>query len=115
MKVAMEPVAIVAANDLNKNVVRDEQFMTAPFSGYLKLSDTGSAAGLQRTLNVGGTAVVSDGTVNTNNRMPLDPDDTIIDGVEVFSGQQIFLAVRNTTGGALTYRGRIILEQAQEY
>jgi len=114
MKITMEVETSVAANTTNENIIRDQQYQVAPFSGFLKLSDTGSAAGLRRTLNVGGASVLDRGIVNANNRMPLDPDDTIIDGVEVFAGQQIFLPVQNTTGGALTYRARLILEQADE-
>lgn len=112
--IAMEVEVSIAANTTNENVVRDQQYQTAPFSGFLMLRDTGSAAGLRRTLNVGGASILDRGVVNANNRVPIDPDDTIIRGVEIFKGQQIFLPVQNTTAGALTYRARLELEEAEE-
>lgn len=110
----MEVETSVAANSTDDNIIRNQQYQVAPFSGFLTLRDTGSAAGLRRTLNVGGASVLDRGIVNANNRMPIDPDDTIARGIEVFQGQQLFLPVQNTTGGALTYRARLILEQADE-
>jgi hypothetical protein len=114
MMIAMDVEVSIAANSTNENTVRDQQYQTAPFSGFLLLRDTGSAAGLRRTLNVGGTSVLDRGVVNSNNRVPQDPDDNVIKAVEVFAGQQIFLPVQNTTGGALTYRARLELEAADE-
>ena len=80
MRVQMEGEVSVAANTTNDNVVRDQQYQTAP-----------------------------------NNRVPIVPDDLIIEGIEVYEGQQIFLPVQNTTAGALTYRYRLEIEAAEEY
>lgn len=113
-KVVMEVETAVAANSTNDNIIRDQQYQVAPFSGFLTLYDTGSAAGLRRTLNAGGASLIDRGFVNANNRIPTVPDDMVIDGVEVYEGQQLFLPVQNTTAGALTYRARLELEEAEE-
>lgn len=115
MKVIMEVESAIAANTTVDNIIRDQQYQTAPFSGFLTLYDTGSAAGLRRTLNVAGSSLIDRGFVNSNNRVPIVPDDVILDGVEVYEGQQIFLPVQNGTAAALTYRARIELEAAEEY
>lgn len=112
MKVAMEVEVSVPANTTNKNVVSDQQYFTVPFNCLVRLNDTGSAAGLKRGLTISGTNILDGGVVNTQNRMPVDPDDTILSDVEAFQGQQIFLPVQNTTAGALTYRAKIWLESA---
>jgi len=112
MKVAMQVEVSIAANTTNRNVVAQEPYFTAPFTGLLKLLDTGSAAGLRRGLQISGQAILDSGIVSSQNRMPLDPDDTVVTDVEVYQGQQIFLPVQNTTGGALTYRATLTLEQA---
>lgn len=112
--VSMSVQVSVAANSTNNNTVRDEQYQTAPFSGFLRLLDTGSAAGLRRSLNVSGTSILDRGFVNAQNRIPVDPDDTVVKDVEVYQGQQIFLPVQNTTAGALTYTATLWLEQADE-
>lgn len=114
MRVVMEIEEAIAANATNNNVIRDQQYQVAPFSGFLTLYDTGSATGLRRTLNVGGASVLDRGFVNTNNRAPVVPDDMIISEVEVYEGQQIFLPVQNTTAGSLTYRARLELEEGEE-
>lgn len=115
MKIIMEVESAVAANTTNDNIIRDQQYQTAPFSGFLSIYDTGSAAGLRRTLNVAGSSLIDRGFVNANNRIPIVPDDLILDGAEVYEGQQIFLPVQNTTAGALTYRARIEIEAAEEF
>ena len=48
--------------------------------------------------------------MNTNNRSPIVPDDSIIQDVPVGQDQLIQLTVANTTAGALTYRARVELE-----
>lgn len=115
MKVIMEVEQSVGPNATTDNIIRDQQYQTAPFSGFLTLYDTGSAAGLRRSLNVAGSSLVDRGFVNSNNRTPIVPDDLILDGVEVYEGQQIFLPVQNGTAAALTYRARLELEAAEEY
>lgn len=112
MKVAMDIEVAIAANSTNNNVLQGEQYQTIPFDAVLKLLETGSAAGLRRTLNVAGRSIISRGFVNSQNRTPIEPDDVVIGDVEAYQGQQVFLQVENTTAGALTYRARIWVEQA---
>lgn len=111
-KRSMEVEVSIAANATNDNVLASQQYQQLPFPSFVKLMSTGSAAGLRQTLSVGGALVLDKGIVNANNRVPIDPDDTIIDGAEGMQGQLMFLSVSNTTGGALTFRCRVILEEA---
>ena len=104
----------IAANATNDNVMRDQQYQTAPFDCYLTLRDTGSATGLRRSLLISGRSIVDRGFVNTNNRVPIVPDDLITSNVPVRAGQQITLPVFNTTAGALTFRAIIDLVPAWE-
>ena len=97
----------IAANATNDNVMRDQQYQTAPFDGYLTLRDTGSATGLRRSLLISGRSIVDRGFVNTNNRVPIVPDDLVTTNIPIRAGQQITLPVSNTTGGALTFRAII--------
>jgi len=97
----------IAANATNDNVMRDQQYQTAPFDGYLTLRDTGSATGLRRSLLISGRSVVDRGFVNTNNRVPIVPDDIVTTNIPIRAGQQITLPVNNTTAGALTFRAVI--------
>jgi hypothetical protein len=103
----------VAANTTDDNVLTGKRFERAPFDCFLKLSSSGSAAGLQEELNVGGRAVTPRNPVNTNNRIPIEPDDNAVDGVPVREGELIQLSAANTTAGALTYRARVTLTRAR--
>lgn len=100
-----------AANGTTSNVFTGRRFERAPFSGFLKLYATGSAAGLTAELNVGGQSVFPPVPLNTNNRIPIDPDDLVVSEVEVMAGDLIQVTQVNTTAGALTGRYRFELEE----
>ncbi len=110
----METVEIsIAANTRNRNVLDGTRFQRVGDTPQLiTIFDTGSAAGLNREFGVNSDTAVALGAVNANNRIPLDPDDKVADGIEAAAGANLFLPVENTTAGALTYRARLIFEDA---
>lgn len=112
-KVSMSVQVSIAANTTNENVIQGQQYQFAPFSGFLRLLETGSAIGLRRTLSVAGRSIGDREFVSTANRVPLDPDDTAISDVWVNAGDPIIIPVQNTTPGALTYFAKIWLEAAE--
>lgn len=112
MRVSMDAEVVVPANGRVDNAFNAQQFQTIPFNALLRLMDTGSATGLRRSLNVSGTQVLDRGLVSSQNRVPVDPDDNVVTGVEAMQGQQVFAPVENTTAGALTYRARLWIEEA---
>lgn len=112
MRVGMEGEVSIPASTTNDNVLANLQYFTVPFNCLVKLLDTGSATGLRRSFTVTGQNIIDRGFVSTQNRMPLDPDDTVISEVEAFQGQQLFMPVQNTTAGALTFRFKVWLESA---
>ena len=105
----------VAANSTNANVLANRRYVNAPFDGFLAVLETGSAAGLESEINVGGISVTPRVPCNANNRSPLEPDDLRVDGIEVMAGQLIQISVTNTTAGALTHRVRIVYEEGEEF
>ena len=100
-----------AANTTTNNVFTGRRFERAPFSGFLALYSTGSAAGLEVELNIGGMSIMPRVPINVQNRQPVVPDDMLIQGVEVYEGQLIQLTQVNTTAGALTGRHRFEIEE----
>lgn len=114
MKVMMQFDVSVPANSTIQNVVSGQRYERCPFPAAIgALYATGSAAGLQCELNVGGQSVTAPISVNTNNRVPLVPDDLCLDGFEALTGNLVQLSVTNTTAGALTFRWKIELMDAQ--
>lgn len=102
-----------AANATTDNVLQGRRFERAPFNGFLSVYVTGSAAGLQTELNVGGRSISQMMPINTNNRLPVVPDDFLVGEIECYQGELIQLTQRNTTAGSLTGRYRVELEQAR--
>ena len=110
-KVMDEVSTSVAANGRTSNVLSGRTYERAPFNGYLTFYSTGSAAGLEEQITVGGQAITGGpAPVNTQNRSPVIPDDMRVDGIPVYQGQLIQVTVNNTTAGALTHRLRMELE-----
>lgn len=113
MKIIDQVETATGANATTDNVLQGRRFERAPFDGYLSIYATGSAAGLQTEINVGGRSVSQRMPINTNNRLPLVPDDFLVGEVEAYQGELIQITQANTTAGSLTGRYRVELEQAQ--
>lgn len=113
MVVVMQGSNAVGANGTNENVVSGQRYERAPYYGLGSLYCTGSAAGLTVELNVGGVSITPPTGVNTQNRFPVVPDDSLVSGWEFAPGQLLQLRVVNTTGGALTFFWRVELNEVQ--
>jgi len=113
MKVVMQGATSVAANSTVNNVLSGEKYERPPGDALGALYATGSAAGLTCELNVNGAAVSDTLTVNTQNRLPVVPDDLVIDEWEAPQGGLIQLQASNSTGGALTFNWRVELAEAE--
>lgn len=113
MKLVMQGINTVAANSTINNVLQGEKYERSPANAIGSCYNTGSATGLQASLNVGGVAVSDTVNVGAANRTPVVPDDRLIDGWDASAGDLIQLQVENTTGGALVYQWRIELWDGQ--
>lgn len=104
----------IAANSTTANVVTGQRYERAPFPYQIgQLFATGSAAGLSAELNVGGVSVTPPVVINTGNRVPVVPDDLVLENFEAGGGQLIQLTATNSTGGALDFYWKITLTEIQ--
>ncbi len=111
-KIAVQLAVSVAANTTTENVLSGNRYERSPYPiGKGVIFCTGSAAGLQAELNVGGRSVTPPTTVNAQNRLPVVPDDLLVDEWVVTSGELIQLRVQNTTAGALTFNFKMEIEE----
>lgn len=104
----------VGAGATNTNVLSGKTFERVPADSqqvFMTLKDSGSATGLQRAFNVGGSIEVERGLVSATNRVP-QLKDTVGEDVEGFGGDLLQLSVENTTAGALTYFYSLAIEGA---
>lgn len=112
-KVIMQGQTVIAANSTNLNVLTGQKYERSPGDALGMLYINGSAAGLTAELNVAGMAVTDQIVVNTQNRLPVVPDDLAVDEWLAGEGDLIQLKVANTTAGALTVFWRVELIEAQ--
>lgn len=96
------------------NVLSGSRFENVPRTGFLLLAQTGSATGLEAELFVGTRNAVELSPVGEQDRTPQVPDDVVVDEVDAFAGEKVQLNVQNTTGAALTYRAKLILDDNVE-
>jgi len=112
-RVVMQKRISIAANSTVVNVLSDEKYVRAPGDAIGTCMNTGSATGLEASLNVGGSAVSDVVDVGARNEVPIVPDDDLISGWLAKGGNLIQLTVTNTTGGALIYFYRVVLDNGR--
>ena len=111
MKVVMQSATTITASSTTENVLTGQRYERCPFNAFGALYCAGSAAGLTAELNVGGNSVSPPTTVNAQNRLPVVPDDLLVDGWEAPEGRLIQVRAVNTTGGNLVLNWRVELDE----
>lgn len=96
----------VVANAVITNVLTGKvhEFLSRPSA--VRLYACGSAVGLNATLIVGNVTAMQDQEVNAQNRMPIVPDDFVVEAGGL-AGERVVVSLRNTTGGAITAFTRV--------
>jgi len=102
----------VAANATVVNVLAGKlhEFLSAPST--IRLYGTASAVGLNVTFIVGSEVLLQDQEINSQNRLPIVPDDFTEQGFGN-TGERILVSLRNTTAGAITGFTRVDIEALQ--
>jgi hypothetical protein len=113
-KVAVQLAVVVLANTTTENVLQGNRYERSPFLALGSIFAAGSAAGLQAEVNIGGRSVTPPTTVNAQNRLPVVPDDLLVNDWLAEPGELIQIRVQNTTAGNLTFNFKMELEE-QEY
>lgn len=111
MGVVMQNSISIAANSTNENVLTGQRYERAPIDAMGALYCAGSALGLTAELNVGGSSITPPTAVNAQNRLPVVPDDSLVEDWPSPEGELIQLRVVNTTAGALTFFWRVELDE----
>lgn len=109
----MEVEATIPANATTENIFAGQRFERLPFDSLVDLALTGSAAGLQYEMNIGGRSISARVPTGTANRSPLIPDDIKVANAEGFLGELVQVTGVNTTAGALVIFARVVMEEAE--
>jgi len=94
------PVAI-ANGTIDLDLIDNLDLQRLPYPVRSKFFMTASAAGMSRTLFIEQDRVAPPSFINITNRVPLDPFDLTIEGVETPPNHDQKLQVTNQSGGAL--------------
>jgi len=97
----MSDVRAVAANTRTANILAGKAFEFAAAPSIVNVYLVAGAVGLRADVLIGGESVVSDEEVSGANRFPQTDTDLLVrHGAN--QGDRIFVALRNTTGAAIT-------------
>jgi hypothetical protein len=91
----------IANGTIDLDLLDNLDLQRLPYPVRAKFFMTASAAGMTRTLFIEQDRVAPPSFINITNRVPLDPFDMTIDGVEVPPNHDQKLQVTNQSGGAL--------------
>lgn len=96
----------VAANSVVQNVLTGKihEFLQRPSS--VRLFACAAATGLNATLIVGNVTAMQDQEINAQNRMPIVPDDFVVEAGGL-KGERVVVQLRNTTAGAIVAFTRV--------
>jgi hypothetical protein len=103
----------VTANTTNSNVLDSKRIGKLAGQGLFNvtIAATGSATGLEHEVFVGNDNPVERSSVSLQNRIPIVRDD-VVAAFQARGGEEIQVAVHNTTGAALSYFLTVIRERA---
>lgn len=83
----------------------------APADLIMDILMTSSAAGLTRQVFVDMDRVAPSSSISLANRIPQDPFDTTVTGVQVPADEQVQLAITNNSGGALSVFWKTVMQE----
>ena len=90
--------ASIAASSVNDNVLTGSQFEYMPYNGFVEFGLAGDANGSDLRIDVySGQDILAEQLIpNAQNRIPLYPDDYILQDVAA-GGERLKIRVRNTS------------------
>lgn len=97
----MTDVRSVAANTTIANVLQGKTNEFLPANSLVRVGVNASAVGLFSSVLIQEKVILEDQEVSSQNRIPIDPDDIILEEIGL-AGDRIIVKVRNSTGVAIT-------------
>lgn len=105
----MGQVTSIAAAAVSTDVLSGTKLQRPARDSFLEVFATASAAGLTREVYIDQTNVAPPSAIAPLNRMPQDPFDRNVEGIQAPRDSNIALQVSNPTGGALSFFWRVKL------
>lgn len=109
--VQQQGLVSMGAGIVDYQVLAGSRYERAPVDSIVDLFMTMSAVGLLRQFYVDQDRVAPATTFSILNRLPQDPFDSTLQGIEVPEDKEMQLAVSNPTGGALNLFYKLVIHQ----
>jgi len=110
-RVTQQGPTSVANNTVDLQLLDGLRLERPSVDSILDVLMTQSAAGMFRSLFVDSERIAPPSAISLANRIPQDPLDMTVTGVEVEANKEIQLSITNQSGGALNVFWKIILKQ----
>lgn len=110
-RVTQQGPTSIANNSVDFQLLDGLRLERPSVDSVLDVLMTQSATGMFRSLFVDTERIAPPSTISLANRIPQDPLDMTVTGVEVGANQEIQLSVTNQSGGALNVFWKLILKQ----
>jgi hypothetical protein len=110
-RVMMQGPTSIANNTVDQQLLDGLRYERAPVDSLLDVLMTASATGMTRQVFVNMDRIAPPSAVSLNNRIPQDPLDTTVGGIEAPKDELLQLSVSNSSGGALNVFWKIKLTE----
>lgn len=110
-RVTQQGPTSVANNTVDLQLLDGLRLERPSVDSILDVLMTQSAAGMFRSLFVDSERIAPPSSISLANRIPQDPLDMTVTGVEVEANKEIQLSITNQSGGALNVFWKVILKQ----
>jgi len=100
----MQDSTVIAADAVPQHAFAGRQFETVEKPGLLTLFLSADDVGQKRSVYIEQTNIAPPSNIPATNRIPLDPDDESIDGIEVPQGKKQDLELLGTQGNVVFWR-----------
>lgn len=107
----MQRFQSIAASGLDVQLLAGLRYERAPVDSEMALFMTASATGSTRQVYIDTESIAPPSSLAPLNRMPQDPFDQHVNGIEVPQDKQIEISVTNPTGGAITVFWKLKLQE----
>jgi len=103
----------IANNSIDTQLMDGLRYERAPTDCIMDVFMTQSAAGMFRSVYIDTERIAPPSAISLANRIPQDPFDVTVRGIEVPADKEIQLSITNQSGGALNVFWKIKLQQLQ--
>jgi len=110
-RVTQQGPTSIANNTVDQQLLDGLRLERPSVDSILDVLMTQSAAGVFRSIYIDSERIAPASSISLANRIPQDPLDMTVTGIEVEANKEIQLSVTNQSGGALNVFWKIILKQ----